>query len=58
MGFRKMPPVWAFFFKDRFFVGRYRMSVAEMVFMAEMGLVACFGIYQLYRKYGHLYMSE
>ena len=53
-----MPPVWAFFFKDRFFVGRYRMSVAEMVFMAEMGLLACFGIYQLYKKYGHLYMAE
>ena len=53
-----MPPVWAFFFKDRFFVGRYRMSVAEMVFMTEIGLGICFGIYKLYEKYGHLYTSS
>jgi len=58
MGFRKMPPVWAFFFKDRFFVGRYRMSVAEMVFMTEIGLGICFGFYKLYEHFAPLYINS
>ena len=58
MGFKKMPPVWAFFFKDRFFVGRYRMSVAEITFIGELFLGIGFGLYKLYEQFAPLYTNS
>lgn len=58
MGFRKMPPVWAFLFKDRFFVGRYRMSVAEIVFLAQLASGIGFGFYKLYEHFAPLYIDS